>query len=180
MKTKTTLASLAIALLFTGVSHAGPPVQYNNAPASSAELFSPGFSASAFAAYLKPDGNLAEDTWGGGIGGEYFFTSMLGLAASGTWVDPGTDEIWHNYVTDVVFRIPFESLHIAPYALAGIGVIIEDDTSILGRAGAGIDMRFTPAFGIFSDWIYTFPSGGGRKANTEDYQFIRIGAKINF
>lgn len=171
MKIKTTLTSIALGMLFIGT------VKADSGTSNNSDLFRPGFSLSGYASYLNPGNNKGtEKAWGGGIGGEYFFTSMLGVAGSANWSDPGTDDIWRNYALDLVLRVPFESFHIAPYALVGAGAVFEDDTRLLFRAGAGLDLRFTSSVGVFADWIHNFPSGD----NLKNYQFIRIGAKINF
>jgi hypothetical protein len=51
---------------------------------------------------------------------------------------------------------------------------------LLGRAGLGLEFRPTTAFGVFADWSYSFPGGGGGPDDIEDYQMIRAGIKIGF
>ena len=86
--------------------------------------------------------------------------------------------MWHNYTADLVLRAPIESAHIAPYLFAGGGAILEDSSEFLGRAGAGVEIRPTANFGIFADWVYNFPGGGGGDDDVEDYQMVRMGLKF--
>lgn len=179
---KTSLLLLAVAAL-AGTAVAGPytPVTPpSSMGAAPAQLFGPGLHVGGHGLFLTPDADRADDTWGGGVNLDYFFSPFIGLQASASWADPGTDEVWHNYVLDLVARFPIESAYIAPYVFVGGGAILEDDANLLGRAGAGIEFRPTATFGIFTDWSYNFPGGGGGDDDVEDYQMIRAGLKFGF
>ena len=178
---KSTSLLLAFVAL-TGIAVAGPmyspPPTMPSGPAE--QLFGPGFHIGGHGLFLTPDADRADDTFGGGVNLDYFISPWVGFQASGSWADPGTDEIWHNYTLDLVLRAPIEAAYIAPYALVGGGAIVEDQANILGRAGVGLEFRPTASFGIFTDWIYTFPGGGGGEDDVEDYQMIRAGLKFGF
>ncbi len=178
---KNTLIALAFAAL-TGTALAGPYAPSTPmAPMSAApELFGPGWHFGGHGLFLTPDADLADDTWGGGLNVDYFISPFVGFQASASWADPGTSEVWHNYVLDLVVRYPIESAYLAPYLFIGGGAILEDDANILGRAGVGIEFRPTASFGIFADWCYNFPGGGGGSDDIEDYQMIRAGIKFGF
>ena len=179
MKTKTLLTSIAASFMLSSFAIAGP-VDYNNSTPSSSALFGPETNVGLYAMYVKPDGDGADKKWGGGLVGEHFFSSYFGVAGSAAWVDMGETGTWHNYIGDAVIRIPIESLRIAPYALAGAGMIYgDDDWNLVGRFGAGIDVRITRGFGIFGDWIYHIPEGSTGLSG-EDYAITRIGVKISF
>lgn len=181
MKTlqNTLLAGLAILAVS---AYAGPlaPMPPPSASPPAAQLFGPGFHLGAHALFLTPDADRADDTWGGGINADYFISPYVGFQGSASWADPGTDEVWHNYLVDLVLRAPIESAHIAPYVFVGGGVILEDDADILGRAGVGLEFRPSAAFGIFADWGYNFSGGGGGNDDVEDYQMVRLGVKFGF
>lgn len=169
---------LALAAFATSV-HAGPIESYGPAPATqSSQLFGPGWHLGAHTLFLTPDADQADDTWGGGLNLDYFMSPHVGFQGSASWADPGTGEVWHNYTIDLVLRAPIESAHIAPYIFVGGGAIVEDSADILGRAGIGLEVRPTARFGIFADWVYNFPGGGGSDDDIEDYQMIRIGLKV--
>ena len=173
---------LGILTLATTSLFAGPVVTQNVAPSAPASqpVFGPGWHFGAHALFLTPDADIADDVWGGGLNLDYFFNSNVGVQVSGSWADPGTDEVWHNYTADLVLRAPIESLHIAPYIFGGCGAILEDSSDFLGRAGAGIEIRPSANFGIFADWSYSFPGGGGSDNDIEDYQMVRMGLKFGF
>jgi hypothetical protein len=125
-----------------------------------------------------PGEDTSDNVFGGGLNLDYFLNRNVGFQGSGSWADPGTDELWHNYTVDVIFRAPVENF--APYVFAGAGLIVEDTTDLLGRAGLGLEFRPTAAFGVFADWSYSFPGGGGGPDDIVDYQMIRAGIKIGF
>ena len=186
-KTSLLLAVLGMtASVFAGPARTSPAASAPAAAPYSApkpaytELFGPGWHGGFHGLFLTPDSDRADDTFGGGINLDYFVTPFVGFQASGSWADPGTDEIWHNYTVDIVLRAPIESGLLAPYAFAGGGAIVEDGADLLGRAGVGIEFRPTAEFGIFADWVYSFPGGGGGDGDVEDYQMIRAGLKFGF
>lgn len=179
---KKTLLTTLLAL--TGSVFAGPPgyapPPMAPAPVMQEQLFGPGWHLGAHGLFLTPDSDRKDDTFGGGVNVDYFFTSVVGTQLSASWADPGTDEIWHNYTLDLVLRAPIESAYIAPYVLGGGGVILEDSSDFLGRVGVGLEFRPMANLGIFTDWIYSFPGGGGGENDSEDYQMIRAGIKFGF
>lgn len=177
------MSALLVALAITaGAVHAGPVAIRNTAPVAAPNelLFGSGFHIGGHALFLTPDADRGHDTWGGGVNVDYYFNPYFGLQTSGAWADPGTGETWHNYTLDLVLRAPVESAHFAPYVFVGGGAIVEDGAHVLGRAGVGIEFRPTSRFGIFADWVYNFPGGGGGSDDIEDYQMVRMGVKLGF
>lgn len=180
----TTLLSLAAASALTAGQMMSPyDAMAQQAPlppqTTACEAFGGGWALAPYALFLTPDADM-DTTFGFGISAEYFFNTYLGLAGSGQWAEIG-DETYGNYVADFVARYPVGSLCLAPYAFAGIGLINgNDETNLLGRVGIGVDWRFYNGHGIFADWSYTAPGGGGGEDDWEDYQIIRMGVKIQF
>jgi hypothetical protein len=80
---------------------------------------------------------------------------------------------------DLVLRYPLDlvspNLHLAPYAFGGVGGLFSDidedfdnfrirrhhgsDHRVLGDVGGGIEYRFTPHLGIFTEASYNFVDG---------------------
>ena len=145
-----------------------PPVE------TGCDAFNGGLALSAYGLFLTPDAEFEDDTFGGGIGVEYFFNPYFGIAGSAQWADPG-ESLVHNYSADAVVRYPITSICIAPYAFGGVGVHTNSATEVIGRVGAGLDVRLWNASGIFADYTYTMPGG-----DVEDYQLIRFGVKFGF
>jgi hypothetical protein len=81
---------------------------------------------------------------------------------------------------DAVARYPFPTACFAPYAFAGVGIFDGESTELLGRLGIGVDWRIYNGHGLFADWSYAIPGGGGGDDDVEDYQIIRLGLKIDF
>ena len=88
-----------------------------------------------------PGEDTSDNVFGGGLNLDCFVDRNVAFQASGSWADPGTDDLWHNYTVDVIFRAPMQNF--APYVFAGGGVIVEDTTDLLGRAGLGLEFRPT-------------------------------------
>ena len=174
---------VAALVLAAGPLLAGPVMMRQvtpPAPSTGEVLFGSGFHFGGHALFLTPDADRGHDTWGGGVNFDYFFDPHVGIQLSGAWADPGTSEVWHNYTADLVLRAPIESMHLAPYIFVGGGAIVEDGAQILGRAGVGIEFRPSRNFGVFADWVYNFPGGGGGHDDIEDYQMVRMGVKVGF
>ncbi len=115
-------------------------------------------------------GPLTSKAGGGGLGGAYFFTQNLGLAADVACIyghqnpDFGTG---HKTVTQttgsLVLRIPYEEYSLAPYGFIGAGITGGAGTWASGHAGVGVEYRIVPnAVGIFADarWTYYGDSHG--------------------
>lgn len=176
------LATLALCSLAHAGSGGKGPISYGKAPVlaplpvdAGCACFAPGSTVSLFGAAIFPTGDQYDDALGGGIAYEQFFTENIGISAAAAWY--ATESEVHNYSLDAVVRLPLGDLCIAPYAVAGIGVHSNSHTEVIGRFGAGLDLRLSSmdCKGIFADWIYTTDSGA-----VEDYSTVRLGIKLPF
>jgi hypothetical protein len=182
MKTQITLTALALAA--AGTLTAGPMMNSYDPLAGQAPgagggcaAFDGGLAIAPYGLFLTPDAEV-DNTLGLGIAAEYFFSSYLGGAFSAQWAEVEDDTIG-NYVADFVARYPLQSVCLAPYAFGGVGIHSGDQTELLGRIGVGVDWRLYNNHGLFLDYSYTFPGGGGGADDVEDYQIIRLGVKID-
>lgn len=191
MKATTLLiAFMALAsTIFAGPGR-GPSPMPQGPMAAPELLFGPGWEVGGHALFLTPEASRASDAWGGGVDVDYFFNANIGLEATAAWARPhstNTQEAhatWGNYTLDLILRAPFEAYHIAPYILAGGGMISakSDNTGDrvnkwLGQLGAGLEYKPTAKLGVFVDWIYNFP---GASQDVPNYQEIRMGVKVGF
>lgn len=183
MKSKLTLIAAflgAASLLVAGPTDSGKSgkVVVTEPPATGCECFNGGWDLGAYGLYLSPDADT-DETWGGGILAEYFFNRYVGLAGTAQWAEYEDTQV-HNYALDAVFRYPIDSACIAPYAFIGGGVHCDGVTEAIGRLGVGLDWRIKDCYGLFVDYTYTLPGGGGGDDDLEDYQLIRLGMKFSF
>ena len=104
---------------------------------------------------VRDDGRL-----GLGLGGNYFFTRHLGLGG-----DAYTENTQHSFVDNasgnLIFRIPLDAIHLAPYIYGGGGRQFDPTELWFAQAGAGLEVRITRNLGIFADGRYVFTDGTG-------------------
>jgi hypothetical protein len=107
----------------------------------------------------------------GGMGGEakVFVTQNIGLGVQGDWLD-GESSIGTFFGT-VTCRFPIGSN--APYLIGGAGVQFGDRTQAVGELGGGVEHRFSPTMGVFTDVCWMF-------SNHENAAVFRVGMSIVF
>lgn len=132
-----------------------------------------------------------EETGGGGIGLNYFFTRNFGIGIEGMVFDTDGDTLGSTAVNFFV-RAPIGNSGLALYGLAGAGILFNtdgievdggslssddnnDDVVFETHVGLGVEYRFTKNFGVFTDARYTF-------ADRDDSDFFsgRAGFRIAF
>lgn len=116
---------------------------------------------------------LRSGTWGGGVGINYFFTRHFGIA-SDTHMNDFRGEFIDNVTASFVARVPLDDIRLAPYAFAGGGRWFDGRDAWLLHGGAGVEFRFNPNFGLFTDIRYTWVDG------TTDYALARLGVRVGF
>lgn len=140
-----------------------------------------------------------DDGWGGGIAFNYFFNRNFGLGVEGSLFDTYGDTLGTAGL-DLFWRFPIAETGLAPYVFGGVGLTFNaddlssgdfrdarhrwedgddprdgDDVIFLGHAGAGLEYRFTPHFGIFTDARYTWT-----EHRDGDYGQARAGVRFAF
>lgn len=173
MKTLTTLLMTA-ALASSAI--AGPIAKNPKAPVlppPTCECFAPGAAFGFFGGAAFDNGRNIDDSLGGGVLAEYFFTENIGI--QGSYGAYATDSTLHNFDASLILRAPIKSLCIAPYAMAGGGVVTDGTTDGSFHAGGGLDVRFmSSCVGLFADGAYHWAANGG------DYTLVRLGVKFPF
>lgn len=130
-------------------------------------------SVSVYAAALLPDGDGSlDDSFGGGLAVDYFFSENVGIQVDATWAD--ADSAVHLFTSSLVLRYPIKSICLAPFIFAGGGVHTDGVTQGVFHAGAGLDYRFNQQVGIFADARYTWTE------ETEEYSVVRTGVRFAF
>jgi opacity protein-like surface antigen len=163
------------------------------------------FSIGLFSAYdwtrnddVRAIGNHA---WGGGIDGQYFLSRYLGFSIDGNFFNESPGDFFGSTVTgNVILRYPldvrFPGFHLAPYIFGGVGGVFNSnnfltraatlghaqtlnrrnaDDEVLGDGGAGLEYRFTPHIGVFSDFRYNVVNEA-----KNNFMTTRIGLRFAF
>ena len=163
------------------------------------------FSVGLFASYdWTRTGNvraIGNHAWGGGIDGQYFPLRYLGFAVEGDFFNKVPGDFFGSTVTgNVILRYPlddrFPGFHLAPYIFGGVGGVFNSnnaftrvatlgharalnrrntDDEVLGDGGAGLEYRFTPHIGLFSDFRYNFVN-----ESKNNFMTTRIGLRFAF
>jgi hypothetical protein len=128
-------------------------------------------SLDLFGSYINPEGkftdlfktSLQHGVWGGGAGLNYFFTENLGIGADFAISDfPKSDWEFNHVIGDVYLRLPIGNTGLAPYAFGGGGRGMHPAWQWLYGGGVGLEYRFGPHMGIFTDarflWSHTATS----------------------
>lgn len=129
-------------------------------------------SLDLFASYISNEHkieNLFHNTvrhgfWGGGVGLNYFFTRYLGIGGDIQMFDSG-GQLGPNFVNNMngslIARFPIACSGLAPYVFGGGGRQTNPEWRWSGHAGVGVEYRFNPGVGIFTDarymWVKTTP-----------------------
>jgi Surface antigen len=129
---------------------------------------------------------IGDHAWGGGISGTYFPWLYAGFGIDGSLVDtiPGHD-LGGQVDGKFTLRYPLDliapNLHLAPYAYAGVGGLFvhtsesNHHSNVLGNVGGGLEYRFTPHIGIFSDAGYEIVDGP-----KNNFMQVNFGLKFAF
>jgi Outer membrane protein beta-barrel domain len=142
---------------------------------------------------------IGDHAWGGGVDGQYFpLQPYLGVSIEGDFFNEVPRDRFGQTVTgNVILRYPldlkFPSVHLAPYIFGGVGGIFNEDNTftrpfgasvhhgnhnhddVLGDAGGGLEYRFTPHIGLFTDVRYDWVNGP-----RNDYMLTRFGVRYAF
>ncbi len=142
-------------------------------------------SMDLFGSYLNPEGkftdlfdtNIRRGVWGGGVGLNYFFTRELGIGTdfniSSKTGDANLVDYW---VGNLYARLPLGDTGLAPYAFGGGGRAISPIYQWTYGGGVGLEYRFNPTTGVFSDARFLW----GDKGTIYNELVIRAGVRIVF
>lgn len=159
------------------------------------------FTLGAFASYgvgfYDNHRAIGEHAWGGGVDGQYFLLQYLGFSIEGDFFNEIPNDNFGQSVTgNLILRYPldnnFPSIHPAPYIFGGVGGIFNEASShthsiffgppvthqnaeVLGDVGGGLEYRFAPHIGIFTDARYNFVNGP-----RNDFMLTRFGVRYAF
>ena len=169
-----------------------PPISYFRS-----NEFSLGVFGSYGVGFYDNHRAIGEHAWGGGVDGQYFPLQYLGVAVEGNFFNEIPGDFFGSTVTgNLVLRYPLDNkypnLHLAPYVFGGVGGIFNESNhftpivgrefnrrgssdEVLGDVGGGLEYRFTPHIGLFSDVRYNFVNGP-----RNDFMSTRFGIRYAF
>lgn len=117
--------------------------------------------------HVRDDGRL-----GAGIGLNYFLTRNIGVGG-----DAYTENTSHNFVDNasgnLIFRIPIDKAHLAPYVYGGGGYQFDPNEVWFGQVGAGLEVRITHNVSLFADARYVMPE------KIDNYGVARAGIRFS-
>ena len=188
VKSKTLIVSAVAAVLGqAAISWAGPTETSSKqvlppaAPPPTSFFRANELDIGVFATYDKGVGDVSdlgigEHAWGGGLDVAYFPWLYGGFRFQGSAINITRADQTAGIVTyDAVLRYPLDlvvpNFHLAPYAFGGVGGLLggldgfnragnlRTDSRILGNFGGGLEYRFTPHVGIFTEAGYDVIDG---------------------
>ena len=142
-------------------------------------------SLDLFASYINPEGrftdlfetNIRNGFWGGGAGLNYFFTRELGLGADFNISSKPDDIDLVDQVTgNFIARLPIGNTGFAPYLIGSGGREMSPRYGWLYGGGVGVEMRFNPSTGVFSDARFLWSD----QSTSDDRLLIRAGVRLTF
>jgi hypothetical protein len=118
--------------------------------------------------------NIRHGFWGGGVGANYFFTRNIGIGADMNIPDDGGGNFINNVNGSLIARFPIAQSGLAPYVFGGGGRQTDPAWEWTGHAGVGVEYRFNPVTGLFTDARYTWVK------HTSDEILFRAGLRFVF
>lgn len=179
-----TIATLFAVALLGSTAIAGPDTYSGKAtknplpvPPTGCECFEPGFAVGAFGGgFLGGDNPTWDDSLGGGVLAEYFFSPYLGVQLSYGVYALSSEQ--HVLDGNLVLRYPVRSLCIAPYLILGGGLNVDGRTEGNFSVGGGVEARCPEisCVGVFADGAYHWVPDN----RDDDYTIVRLGVKVPF
>ncbi len=111
-----------------------------------------------------------DDSFAGGVEALYAVTRNLVVGAE---YYAFSSEPAHSYAGVVQVRFPFDCF--APYVFGTAGGLVDGNNSFAVGAGGGVEYRFAPSVGVFTDGRYVWADG-----SDEQHIFIRGGVRFAF
>lgn len=153
----------------------------NNAPKYSSQEV----SLDLFASYINPEGGFGDlfetdirrGFWGGGAGLNYYFTRLVGVGADFNISSKPDDLNLVDQTTgNVMFRLPLGNSGLAPYVIGSGGRAMSPRYDWVYGGGVGLEMRFNPSTGVFSDARFLWAD----RTTADNRLLIRAGVRLTF
>jgi hypothetical protein len=110
---------------------------------------------------------------GAGVGLNYYFNQNVGIGAD-VYSENTTRAFLDSASANLLLRFPLGECGLAPYVFGGGGRQFDMAEAWFGQAGAGLEYRFTPHLGVFTDARMVWPH------ETRYYGVARLGLRFSF
>lgn len=110
---------------------------------------------------------------GAGIGMSYFITRQFGVGGD-AYVENAAHSFVDSAAASAIYRLPIGTSGFAPYIYGGGGHEFDLTDQWFAHAGGGLEYRFSPTFGVFTDARYVFTD------KTANYGLVRLGFRTSF
>ena len=111
--------------------------------------------------------------WGGGVGLNYFGTRYMGVGGDINIPNNGGNFV-DSMAGSLIARLPLDPTGLAPYVFGGGGRQTDPAWEWEGHLGVGLELRFNPVTGLFTDARYNWVR------NTPDTLLLRAGLRFSF
>ena len=108
-----------------------------------------------------PNTSIRNGTWGGGVGGTYYGPRFLGIGVDTSMQDKSGPHFVDHVGGNLFLRLPIEPIKLAPYVFGGGGRAFNPTWNWYWNAGVGLEFRFNPKLGLFSDARYIWKDNHG-------------------
>ena len=152
----------------------GKTVEIEPLPPTGCACFEPcKLEVSAFYSYTWSDADALDAESGGGVSFGYFYNKYLGTRLTYNAIG---SKPHHDISASLVARYPIESICLAPYALAGGGVLTNGSTGGSAHLGGGLEYKIESAncLGIFVEGRYTWED------DSDGYTNVMTGLRFSF
>lgn len=141
-------------------------------------------SLDLFGSYNNPEGKFTDlfktsihhGFWGGGAGLNYFFTENLGLGVDFNMSSKPEGSLVDDVIGNLYVRFPLGNSGLAPYIYGGGGRGIYPVYQWYYGGGVGLEYRFNPTMGIFTDARFLW----SQKETALNRLFLRAGVRLVF
>lgn len=110
---------------------------------------------------------------GAGVGLNHFFTRNFGLGAE-AYAEDTERHFVDKASVSLIARFPIGESGFAPYVFGGGGRQFDPIELSFGQLGGGMEYRFTPKMGLFTDVRYVLTEGA------KDHGLARLGVRFVF
>lgn len=117
---------------------------------------------------IKNDARL-----GTGVGLSYFITRNFGVGGD-AYIENPAHSLIDSVSANAIFRWPIGTSGFAPYVYGGCGHEFDLTDQWFAQLGGGLEYRFSPTLGIFTDARYLLVD------RTADYGVVRLGFRTSF